>query len=307
MRHIYPDYSYKIQECTTSINFIDGSGMMLPEAANVDGQKCGNFMVRLPYIKGLLTSFDYIKFCEQNDCEPVIEDFWHVKHNLIQERINIIFTQSQFKLAKYFDSWEDYKTRFKANHCTANRMNFEDEWIPDTQINYQMIQTLDMTDQEVKKFTQRAHTKLENIAKDKQSMLRLLGADRGARFPYEKSLCLYNELLRDGYSRQSIKAIKKRMLYDAKSGAIKCRNKRLFAIPDMYAACQYWFKHIQQPQGLLYGDEVYAKLFVGKGIKVSKEQIIKANLDPGLNQDEIIQVADVLRSPHRWCITLVTA
>lgn len=67
-------------------------------------------------------------------------------------------------------------------------------------------------------------------------MLRTLKADVKSYSKDKVALALYPELLRDGYNRQQLKDTKKRMLLDAKSGTIKCKNKRLYVIPDFYAA-----------------------------------------------------------------------
>ena len=133
MKYIKPDYSFDIGEQTVTINHCDGIGMMLPTVS------MSNFMVRGPWIKGLLSSFDYIKFCKVNNVPAKIKDFWGLEHDLINEDIQIMFTESQFKLAKYYDSWDHYKQCFKENHCHLCRTNYEEEWIPDTYINYQML------------------------------------------------------------------------------------------------------------------------------------------------------------------------
>ena len=105
-------------------------------------------------------------------------------------------------------------------------------------------------------------------------MLKTLKADKNAATADKVALAIYPELLRDGYSREQLKDIKKRMLQDAKSGGIKCANKRLFAIPDWYAACEYYFCGIERPVGLLANGEVACR--------------------PYRSFDK----ADVLRSPH---------
>lgn len=198
-------------------------------------------------------------------------------HNLIEEDIRIIFSESQFKMAKYYSSWEQYKTFFKENDCHICQTNEEEDYIGDTTMNYQFIQSLtDFTDTEIKEFTRKTREKLRNITKDIPTMLRTLGADEESERSYNKALSLYPELLRDGYSRETLKDIKKRMLYDARSGAIKCKNKRLFAIPDLYAACQFWFMGQTEPEGLLKNGEVAARIF---------RQIDKL---------------DILRSPHLY-------
>lgn len=112
------------------------------------------------------------------------------------------------------------------------------------------------------------------MCKNKDSMLKTLKASEESEQPYKVALALYPELLREAYSRESLKNIRKRMLLDAKSGRIKCANKRLFVLPDFFACCEYWFMGIEKPKGLLAKDEVACKIF--------------------RRHDK----ADVLRSPH---------
>ena len=269
----YINNEYKMSRLSmeTVIKHTDGCGMMLPRVSRK------NFMVRGPWIKGLLTSFDYIKFCKVHNIEPVLKDIYGKVHNLVEENIDVVFTKSQFKLYGYYDSWDDYKERFKKYGCTLNRANFEEDYIPDTNINYQMLQTLtDMTDEEIKTFTNKTYNKIKKLLSSEQAMLQALQAHDKAGDPYRRSLAIYPELLRDGYSRATLKAIKLKMILDARSGRIKCENKRLFAIPDMYAACQYWFLGQPRPEGLLKNGEVSCK--------------------PLITKDKV----DCLRSPHLY-------
>ena len=105
-------------------------------------------------------------------------------------------------------------------------------------------------------------------------MLQALKAEKDSYMKDKAALALYPELLRDGYSRSQLKDTKKRMLLDAKAGTIKCKNKRLYVIPDFYAACEHWFLGIENPSGLLAKDEIVCKTFIN------------------------YEKADVLRSPH---------
>lgn len=257
--YISNDYSISRGERTTTISHTDGCGMMLPCVSRK------NFMLRAPWIKGLLCSFDYLRFCRVHDIAPIIKDIYGQEHNLIEENIQIIFTKSQFKLWKYYKSWDHYKQCFKENGCCLSRTNFEEDYIADTEISYQMLQTLtDFTDDEIKQFIQRTHNKITGIAKDAKTMLHTLQADKDSENPYKRALAEYPELLREAYTRDTLKAIKRRWTLDAKSGKIKCENKRLFAIPDMYAACQHWFLGHQQPEGLLKNGEVSCKPYRGR-------------------------------------------
>lgn len=257
--YINNDYTIERGERETIISHTDGCGMMLPCVSRK------NFMLRAPWIKGLLCSFDYIRFCRVNGIEPIVKDIYGQEHHLVDEDIQIIFTKSQFKLWKYYKSWDHYKQCFKEYGCCLSRTNFEEDYIADTEISYQMLQTLtDFTDDEIKSFIRRTHNKITGIAKDSRTMLNTLQADVESENTYKRALAIYPELLREAYTRETLKAIKKRWTLDAKSGKIKCENKRLFAIPDMYAACQFWFLGQTCPEGLLKNGEVSCKPYRGR-------------------------------------------
>ena len=131
--YIKDDYSVEICVKTVEINQVDGGGMMLPSVSNK------NFMFRGPYFKGLLCVFDFIEFCRVHNVPAVIKDFWGREHDLIKENINILFTDSQFKMAKYYNDWEHFKHEFKKNGCHFGKTQYEEDYLPDKNINYQML------------------------------------------------------------------------------------------------------------------------------------------------------------------------
>ena len=152
------DYSITRKEDYVPIPHTDGAGMILPKVSRK------NFMIRLPWVKGLLGSFDFVKFIKHNKCSPIIKDIYGVEHNVIKEDIQIIFTKSQFKLWKCYDSWEQYKTYFKKYNCTAGITNMEEDRIKNTVISYQMLQSLtDFTEKELKEIANKSTNKLKNI------------------------------------------------------------------------------------------------------------------------------------------------
>jgi len=279
MLYIKPDYTTEDAVRTVMINHTDGAGMYLPKASIVPKQLQGkNFMFRGPTFKGLLSPFPYLKFCKEHNVEPVVKDFWGKEWNLEKDGIEIVFCDSQFKCAKLYDSYESFKKDFKRCGSTFNIAQFEEDWPQDKAMNYQFIDSLvSFTDEEIAKFTAKTHEKIMNLAKDSEAMLQTLKADLNSYQKDRVALRLYPELLRDGYSRSQLKDAKKRMLLDAKSGSIKCKNKRLYVTPDWYAACERWFCRIERPVGLLKKDEIACR--------------------PFLAYDK----ADVLRSPHLYC------
>ena len=127
------DYSITRKTDYIPICHTDGCGMALPSL----GKK--NFMIRPPWIKGLLSIFDFRKFIKVNNCSPIIKDIYGKEHDVIAEKIEVIFTKSQFKMANYYDSWDEYKYYFKKFNCKVGRCNIEEDRIKNAKINYQML------------------------------------------------------------------------------------------------------------------------------------------------------------------------
>lgn len=253
------DVTYKIerQEKEVELCQTDGCGMML------DGP---TRMARLPWIKGLLVQFPFDKFikekCPNGRC--VVTDIYGEEHDILAEGIRYIFTKSQFKLAKYFHSWDCYKERFKNNQCEACYCNIEEDFIPKARINYQMLQTLsDMKDEEIDRLIKPSLEEIQSIGNDYQTTMRLLGATDYNQNPsyFQQALMLYPELFRDPYCRDVLKQTKKSLVKQAKAGRLRVNGRYRFVSPDLYAFCEWLFLGIQNPQGLLQDGEVYVNEF----------------------------------------------
>lgn len=251
------DYSIKRISDYVPIPHTDGAGMMLP----VMGK---NRMVRLPWIKGLLGVFDFVKFIEVNNCSPIIKDIYGKEHDVIAEGIQVIFTKSQFKMWKYYDSWEQYKEFYKQYGCTAGQTNIEEDRIKNTTINYQMLQTLtDISDKEIEMLVEESNTILQCLCDSIENVQKAFGIS-----PYnidktffQKSVELYPNLLNDEFVKSKIREIKDSLVKKFKSGKLRVKGKYTFLLPDFYAACEYWFGDIKNPKGLLDDGEVFCWLF----------------------------------------------
>lgn len=239
------------------IPHMDGCGIML------DGP---TRMVRLPWVKGLLVQFPFDAFIKEKclNGECIVTDIYGQKHNIIGEGIKYIFTKSQFKLYKYFHSWNCYKERFKNNECEACYCNIEEDFIPKSRINYQMLQTLsDMKDDEIEKLTKQSIEEIQSIGNDYQTTMRLLGATDYNKNPswFQEALMIYPELFRDPYCRDILKQTKQSLVKQAKGGRLRVNGKYLFLSPDLYAFCEWLFLGEQNPKGLLEDGEVYTTEF----------------------------------------------
>lgn len=255
------NYSIERKRGKIPITHTDGAGMILPDAFGVE-QK--NMMIRLPFIKGLVCVFDWQKFIEVNNCSSIIKDIYGIEHDVIAEDIQVIFTESQFKLYKYYKDWNDYKDNFKKYNCIASYTNKEEDRIKNATINYQMLQTLtDITEEEIRTIAGESVDKLNNLTKSVQSVQSALGATiyNTYKTPLQEAVYIYPQLLNDVYIKHKLKSIKDSLVKKYKSGKLQVNGKYTFLIPDFYAACEYWFQHNENPKGLLEDGEVFCWLF----------------------------------------------
>ena len=105
------DYSVTRKYTSVGIPMNDGVGMMIDGPTRV---------IRGPFIKGLMVQFDFHKFLKEKCSKEqwVVSDIYGTQHNVIEEDIRYILTKSQFKMAKYFTNWDEYKQNFK-RQCKA--------------------------------------------------------------------------------------------------------------------------------------------------------------------------------------------
>lgn len=251
------DYSIKRVSDAITIPHTDGAGMMLPCMGK-------NRMIRLPWIKGLLGVFDYKKFIEVNNCSSIIKDVYGKEHDVIAEDIQVIFTKSQFKMWKYYDSWEQYRKFYKQYRCSAGQTNIEEDRIKNTTINYQMLQTLtDITDEEISKIINESNNILQCLCNSVENIQKAFGISpyNTEKTFFQKSVELYPNLLNDEFVKSKLREIKDSLVKKFKSGKLRIKGKYTFLLPDFYAACEYWFCDIKNPKGLLDDGEVFCWLF----------------------------------------------
>lgn len=264
--------TYKVtrKEMSIPIEHSDGFGMI----SSRKSKKA--FMVRLPWVKGMLTPVDFHKFAKKHSAY-IIKDIygkeWHVENDDIQ----VIFTRSQFKLWKYYEDWQQYKEMFIKYNCKASKLNEEDTK-NGASFNYQMLQSLtDISETELSNLCESTISDIVEIGSNKEVMLRILGAtdNNPRKNNFQNALSIYSELLNDEYSKKVIKDKKKSLVKDAKSGKLNINGKYTYIIPDVYAFMEFHFLGIKEPRGLLSNGNVFCNLY-----------------DEG--------AVDVLRSPHLY-------
>ncbi|WP_223869690.1 RNA dependent RNA polymerase [Paenibacillus sabuli] len=277
-----------------SINHTDGCGMILPGCAATSR------MVRMPWIKGLLVPFAFDRFLQNHpQADSKVKDIYGRTYDLIADRIEIVFTRSQFKMWPFYPSWDAYKQAFKRYGCQAAIGNEEEEAGRDAHFNYQMLQTLDgLGEEELRQMCAATNTRIRQIGSSRETMLRVLGADRhrARKNYYQQALTIYPELLADTYSREVLKQVKRGLVKRAWGGKIRIDGKHTFICPDLYAFCERLLLGIEAPRGLLADGEVSCSLYPDK----PKLDCLRS---PHLYREHAVRRNVVDQEKKRWFIT----
>jgi len=297
----YIDYqTYEISKNVTMdipIPHTDGAGIYLPRLSKK------NMMIRMPWVKGLLVSTPFDIFIKENiekypNCSKV-KDIYGKEYDILKDDIQIIFTKSQFKMWKYYESWDEYKNNFKQHNCQAGYCNEEVEDPKFARVNYQFLQSLtDISDNELIKISEKTIKNIINIGSDKSVMMKVLGATKNnySKNYFQKSLELYPEMLRDVYSKEVLKDVKKSLVKEAKSGKLFLNSKYSFICPDVFAFMEKLFLGIEKPVGLLKDGEVSCSLYR----KVDKLDVLRS---PSLYREHAVRKNVFNDDINKWFTT----
>lgn len=265
-------HSTEISEMDVMIPYTDGFGVSL--------KKIPNQMVRLPFVKGLISYMSrekFKEFCKNNDYKiGKVIDIYGKEHSI--SNVDYIFTKSQFKMYKYFHNdldengniiktgWEKYKENFKKYNCNACICNVEDVVKLNAKTNYQVLQTLttEMTDKDILNLAKEDIETINGVGVDYKCSLKLLGVNDNEKLTFlQKSLSLYPEMLKDSYVKRMIKDLKASMVKKMYSGKFSINGAYTFILPEPIACLQWWFcgERDLDKLGIIKNNKVYCSLF----------------------------------------------
>ena len=268
-------------------NCSDGCSIIYPELSKRwNGELNGDFdrtisglNLRNAFLKGMTYTFDLIKFAEEimgaSDEFPekyLITDVWGSKRD-IRDAL-LIVTESQLKLWDSYSSWEDYYLNCRKNHYTfriAKTAPYYEDLDEVRQLNYQFIQSLDLSDDDIQ----------ELISPTVQEIKGIMGIDVNKTIAYlcgkglnddnvlysdfiAKILMVEPKMVRDPYIRNKIRKMISRRIKDAKIGVLDTWSNFQIISGDLYALAENMFG--LEPKGLLKAGEIYSKFWIDKGV-----------------------------------------
>lgn len=256
------------------LNSADGQGLVSPEMAKMWAEDMhlnyipSSFVVRTAFVKGNLIPFDFKEYAREYGITE-ITDRYGDKHNI--EDIDVLLSESQFKMAKYYSSWDGYLSCHHSYHLKwgVARYNkeFDDEYVL---TNYQYLQVLDLNNDEVEGLISYTKDWIRNICDGSKlyTMLYNVGVKNSETIDsiinscgstFTKAIVKNPELLNDSYVRRKIYNSIKESIRQAKIGRIWVKGNYQFMISDPVAQCRSALG--LSPDGLIPAQSVFSNFW----------------------------------------------
>lgn len=262
------------------LNSADGQGLIDPNMARLWAEDMHlnyvpcSFVVRTAFIKGNLVPFDFKAYAKEHGVLK-IKDRYGTEYNV--EDIDVLLSESQFKMAKYYSSWEGYLSYHKTYNLKwgVARYNkeYDDEYVL---TNYQYIQVLNLTKEDISGLVSYTTNWIKNICGGdikyaltynvgvKNPTLSVDSIINSCSSTFTKAIIKNPEMLKDGFVQRKIYNSIKESIRQAKIGRIWVRGNYSFMISDPVAQCRSALG--LSPDGLLPANYVYSNFWNNRGV-----------------------------------------
>lgn len=252
-----------IRNIKEMFNRFDGQGLISIRQAQKWAQELGldyvpaQWCIRQNFIKGMLCTFDIHKFCHDvNNGEYKISTSYKDKlgNNKVVDlrELDIILSESQFKLWDSFASVEDYMMNCENNKLYWGVSLFTPKYDKNIlRLNYQFLQTLNLTNDDIKTVSSKFVNWIQNVTLEnvESSLLFLLGENINesnisyflgeSRNHWVKALLWDHRLIQDKYIQQKIYDLIKVKIQRACLGEIIVEGNFQVIVSDPYAQMEH--------------------------------------------------------------------
>lgn len=264
-----------------TLNCADGQGLVDPDFAALWAEDMridfvpSSFVVRSAFIKGNMVPFDFKEYARENNIS-VIKDRWGKEYNI--EDIDVLVSESQFKMYKMYQSWEEYQGYVQKGQIPWGVARYNKKYDDENVLaNYQYIQVLKMNKEDINELIQPTVEWIQKICSGEElySLLFTLGCKdedvdytryySSAQANYSKAIVKNKAFLQDGYVQRKIYQNIVECINRAKIGKIWVRGNYQFMISDPVAQCQ---SALGLPvKGLIPAYNVYSHFWKERGYK----------------------------------------
>lgn len=272
----------------TERQFADGAGIVTPEFMEriaIDlglykYDKCGNKVAdyipsgintRYAYEKGMLFTFDILKFAEEVAETYMLEDVWGTMRDI--RDYDVILTDNMMKLCAAYDSLEEY-----IDKCNENGYDFcvtkvaPKELEPKRELNYQYLQSYNLSDIDIDELIKETVDNINGALGDdiRKAILYTRGIHATERDmvnsdpDFMKAIMIDDNAINDPFVKQQIYKMIYKKIDMAKLGRLQIDGNYAIACPDIYALAQGIFG--LEITGLLKFGEFYSGHWIKQGV-----------------------------------------
>lgn len=274
---------------TRSFNRWDGQGLISPEMAKIWSKDLdldyvpAEFCIRQSFIKGMCCVFDFHDFCDKkNNGNYMVKSIYKDKEDnniwVDLKDIDVIISESQFKLWDSYSSLEEYQKNCVENNLKWGVSLYTDKELEDTLMyNYQFLQVLDVKKEDIPKLCDDFVKWIEGVNSEDiwHTLLFLMGTHvtessikkylKNSTNYWIKSLIVNHDLINDKYIKQKIYNLIKTKIENGCIGRITLPGNNQTLVSDPYAMMEYLCG--QEVKGLLGKNEYYSNYWNEKDVK----------------------------------------
>lgn len=271
----------EIEDYEVINNACDGCGLIRPKLANKWGMDLRlnytptSFVIRNAWLKGVVTAFDFEEYANSREDmrDKKVIDVWGKEWDL--KDVDMIINRSMLKLSKHYKSLEHYlKECEKNNHGFSVTKYVHDEIDNERMLNYQYIQCLNLSDENIYNLLQKDITEIKEVIGDNyiKSILYGRGKDLNDRNVWTddietrhiNALMINKDCINDSYIRDRIRRSIQKRVNTLKTGKISVNGNYQVAIGEPVIKLENMFG--LEPKGLLKSGEFYIEYWRNLGV-----------------------------------------
>ena len=278
------------KEVEIEYNYFDGMGLISPQQSEKWAHELeldwipAEWCIRNAWIKGMVCTFPIQEFCEKvNGGNYMIETIYKNEDGSPKmadlRNIDVIISESQFKMAGCYDSYEEYE-----RNCITNKLSWGiSKYSPkqdsnNLYLNYQSLQTLKLDDEDIIELCKPTVDWIRGVTRDNvmYTSLFLMGKSVGKNGVINfvnssdnywlKSLLVNHDVIKDRYVSDKIYDNIVNKIKSACMGKLVVNGNYQCLVSDPYAMME----HIcgLEPNGLLKENEYYSKYWNDRGVSL---------------------------------------
>lgn len=255
----------------------DGYGLMLPSLSKRWSEELReNYLIsgcciRNSFCKGMVFTFDFVDFANKIAKNTKVIDVWGKEWDI--NDIELILPVSMLKLWNCYDSIEHYLKCCEENKYTFGITKICPEKLENSRdLNYQFIQSYDLTDEEIKELTNPTIREIKDcLGNDVNKTILFLKGMFVNEFNVDKIDCDFIKalmidpyMINDPFVLSKIHSMIKKRINQAKIGVLKVSGNFSIVSGDPFSFCQHIFG--LKVTGLLESGQAYSKYWNEKSV-----------------------------------------